>query len=83
MTDTKDKKNVIIKNVGIAAGILLAGAGVGYFIGFKQSEANNDFIWKSILLDAVNNGSTTLTWDNESGTKSLKFLIDFVEEIKK
>ena len=70
-----------LKKVGIAAGLVVAGIGVGYFIGKYRNEANNQYIWRGILNDAVSNGSTDIFWDLADGPKSLKFAVNFIEEI--
>lgn len=72
--EKKDNTKLVCAGIAVTAGVL------GFIFGRKYEYRNNQFIWRGILGEAKDNGQTSIFWDTKDGTKSLEFLIKFVEE---
>ena len=75
--NTEEKKDNKVLMLGVAA---TAGLALGFIFGRKYEYRNGQFIWHGILYEAANNGQTSIFWDTKDGTKSLEFLVKFIEE---
>lgn len=73
----KDNRKYIIGGVAIATLCL----GIGFVVGRKYEYENDQYIWRGILKEAYDNGSTKLWWDSNDGTRSIEYVLNCVGEV--